>query len=87
MINARSISTLGIGFGVLAVSTLGFIGSANIPEQVAQQVTIEAGNGGHARRKGKSEYWPFAAPPKQRFDIEADDNEIVEILTIMSTLL
>ena len=41
---------------------------------------------GHAKRAKHNPNWPYAKQSIQ-FDIDADDREIVEILTIMSTLL
>jgi hypothetical protein len=48
--NARSIATLGIGFGVLAVATIGFSQSDVIaPPVVTPTTEVVAGGGGRTR--------------------------------------
>lgn len=56
------------------------------PDAVTLSQVVEAGNAGHAKRAKHNPNWPYAKQSIQ-FDIDADDREIVEILTIMSTLL
>ena len=54
---------------------------------------VQEGHGGHRKVvKNKKEGWPIAVSPRSlarevKYNIESDDNEIVEILTIMSALL
>lgn len=81
--NALSIAKIGIGFGTLAVASIGLISPAKVSVQMQ---VFEAGNAGHAKRKAHNTNWPYAKQTVQ-FDIDADDREIVEILTIMSTFL
>lgn len=56
------------------------------PDAVTLSQVVEAGNAGHAKRAKHNPNWPYAKQTVQ-FDIDADDREIVEILTIMSTFL
>ena len=50
MINARSIATLGLGFGVVAITTLGLVGTTPQPPAPAPFVT-STGGGGFTRWK------------------------------------
>ena len=75
MINARSIATIGIGFGVVAITTIGFIGNETIPpitpEQPPYVINIAAG-GTTARRV---DYTPDRT-------INNDDNDIIMLVVM-----
>lgn len=85
MINARSVATLGVGFGVVAVATLGLFAPAESAD------TRPHGGGGsysHYIHHVEPPVEHVAKPPAQRgIDIEADDREVIEILSIMMSAI
>jgi hypothetical protein len=91
--NALSIAKLGVGFGALAVASIGLLSSVEQPVIEPASTYVQEGHGGHRKSvKNKKEGWPIAVSPRSlahdvKYNIESDDNEIVEILTIMSALL
>lgn len=52
MINARSIATLGIGFGIVAISTLGFVS----PEPAHAEAPYQSAYGGTGFVQGTKSY-------------------------------
>ena len=87
MIVTRGIGR-GIYLGAIVAVGLGLATPASVPEISTPSAIVEmVGLSAPAKKRNKSEHWPFAATLKPRFDVNKDDNEIVQILTIMSTLL
>jgi len=87
VINARSIATLGLGFGVVAVATLGFLGTPDLPVAPTEPISVNTG-GGSGFVKGSRSYREDYASEKNRIRrIRMEDEEVTALIVAFTEII
>ena len=87
MINARSIATLGVGFGALAIATVGFLSSDVVEVPVAQAQAQAGGySSGYAGVSRHKKTLPVKQSPQVALDALIRDEDDMMLHIIMNAV-